>query len=92
MVGIAKLPDESVPVTMMMYDPAGVPGVGALAPQAAWKATPANSMQAKAAAVNFRFLFVAEQNEGPSRTVRSAVERERKTAPNQGPAATARAE
>lgn len=43
-VGIAKLPDESVPVTMMMYDPAGVPGVGALAPQAAWKATPANSM------------------------------------------------
>jgi hypothetical protein len=56
-VGIAKVPDESVPVTVVMYDPAGVPGVGGLAPQAACKATPANSMQAKAAAVNFSFIF-----------------------------------
>jgi hypothetical protein len=56
-VGIAKVPDESVPVTVMTYDPAGVPGVGCLAPQAAWKTTPANSMQAKAAAVNVRFIF-----------------------------------
>lgn len=63
-VGIAKVPAESVPVTVMTYDPAGVPGVGRLAPQAAWNTTPANSMQAKVAAVNFPFIFCC----GPKRS------------------------
>jgi hypothetical protein len=64
-VGIAKVPDESVPVTVMMYDPAGEPGIGGLLePQAAWKTTPANSMQARVAAVNFPFLFCR----GPKRS------------------------
>ena len=63
-VGIAKVPDESVPVTVMMYDLAGVPGVGRLAPQAARNTTLANSMQAKVADVHFPFLSCC----GPKRS------------------------
>jgi len=60
---LTKVPDEPTPFTVMAYDPAGVPGVGVLAPQAAWKTTLANSTQAKAAAVNFPSLFCC----GPKR-------------------------
>lgn len=49
-------PDAAVPVTVMMYCPAGVPGLGLL-PQASWTTRPANNMQVSAAPIRFAFLL-----------------------------------
>jgi hypothetical protein len=60
-VECTKEPAAYVPMTLMVYIPAGVPllppGLLLLPPQASWKTKPANSMQASAAVVSFPFLL-----------------------------------
>jgi len=51
----AEYPVESVPVTVTVYGPAGVPGL-VLAPQASWNISPANNIQVSAADVTFAFV------------------------------------
>ena len=49
-------PDAAVPVTVMRYCPAGVPGLG-LPPQASWRTRPAATMQVSAGPIRFVFLL-----------------------------------
>lgn len=56
-------PVEYVPVTVIVYAPAGVPLLPVIVvlpppPQATWKTRPANSMQTKAAVASFRLLVL----------------------------------
>jgi hypothetical protein len=60
-VTCTKAPVESVPVTVIVYVPGGVPlvpGVLGLPPQATCKIRPANIMPTNGAAVNFPFVLL----------------------------------
>ena len=58
-------PVAYVPVTVMVYVPAGVPLLPPLLlllpPHATWRIKPANSMQASAAVVSFPFLLFCSE-------------------------------
>jgi hypothetical protein len=48
--------DPDVPITVTVYDPAGVPGFALLPPHPTWTAIPVINMQTSAAAIKFAFL------------------------------------